>query len=338
MVREQRRAQEHAHGAALASLQQAQIANAQAREVYAFYKNRSTGPELSNWVIGQIKTLMYQLYDEAARLCLTAETCWQYEMADFKTRFIRTDVWMDSYHGFTTGFSLKLDLLKMASARIKRDERRLQLVKTISLKNLSTETDWNEFIGGESLTFELNEKLFNLDYPGHYCRQIKRLYLTFPGLLGPYQNICAVLVQISSATVLEPDIDAVKYLHSNGTTTPPAGNALVQNLRPYQQIALSRGLDDTGAFASSDDGHYESFEGTGAHAKYVLRLPRAKESSTQQEILKSLTDVIVTVEYQAKDGGMDFATQVEEILLPDPDMRVLAGKAARTKLARKSQP
>ncbi|MHC8345710.1 Tc toxin subunit A-related protein [Pseudomonas sp. RT6P73] len=327
VVREQLRAQEHAVSAALASLQQTQMANAQAREVYAFYKNRSTGLELSNWVVGQVKTLIYQLYDLAVGLCLMAETCWHYEMADYNPRFIRPDVWRDSCHGFTAGFSLKLDLLKMATARIKRDEHRLQLVKTISLKNLSTEADWDDFIADGTLTFNLNEKLFNLDYPGHYCRQVKRLSLTFPGLLGPYQNMCAVLVQISSATILEPDIDAVKYLHSEGTSTPPAGNTLVQNLRPYQQVALSSGLFDEGAPDNADDGRYRSFEGTGAHARYVLTFPRAEKSSTQKDFLRSMTDVIMTVEYQAKDGGREFGTKVEETLESDTGMRVMAGKA-----------
>ncbi|AWM93939.1 hypothetical protein DJ564_25745 [Pseudomonas sp. 31-12] len=332
VVREQLAAQEHAINAARASMQQIQMANAQAREVYEFYKNRSTGPELCNWVVGQIKTLIYQLYDVAAGLCLTAETCWQYEMGDYKSRFIRPAVWEDSRHGFTAGFSLKLDLLKMATARIKRDERRLQLVKTISLKNLVKDDHWKTFIEDGKLEFDLNEKLFNRDYPGHYCRQVKRLSLTFPGLLGPYQNICAVLVQISSATILEPDIAAVEFLQ--GGSSAPEGGSLIQNVRPYQQIALSDGLVDNGAVDNVDDDRYESFEGTGAHAKYRLMFPRATETA-QQNILKSLTDVLLTLTYQARDGGEEFAGRVEDTLKPPPDTSVLAGNAAR---ARKVQP
>jgi hypothetical protein len=334
VMREQLTAQEHAISAARASLQQVQMANAQAREVYAFYKNRSTGLELSNWVIGQIKTLIYQLYDVATGLCLTAETCWRYEMADYSARFIRPNVWMDSFHGFTAGFSLKLDLLKMEAARIKRNEHRLQLVKTISLKNLVPEADWQSFLKDGKLTFDLNEKLFNLDYPGHYCRQVKRLSLTFPGLLGPYQNICAVLVQTSSATILEPDIEAVIFLHGVGNPSAPGVGSLVQNVRPYQQIALSRGLHDNGGIDNVDDGRYEPFEGTGAHGKYGLKLPRPGEIA-QQQILKSLTDIILTLEYQARDGGEDFGRLVEDTLEPPASTSVLAGNATR---ARKVKP
>lgn len=325
VLREQLLAQDHAISAAQASLQQTEIANTQARAVYAFYKNRTTGRELSNWVVGQVKTLIYQVYDVVAGLCLCAETCWQYEMADYKTRFVRPDVWMDTYHGFTTGQSLKLDLLRMAAARIKRDEHRLQLVKTISLKSLDA-TRWSSFKSSGKLDIKLNEKLFNEDYPGHYCRQAKALSLTFPGLLGPYQNICGTLVQISSSTLLEPDLEAVKYLHTSSGVAPPG--SLVQNLRPYQQIGLSLGLDDNGIAKWVDDGRYLPFEGTGAHAEYVLTLPR-HEQPAQGRLLDSLTDVILTLIYSARDGGQLFASNVEDLLGPNAENNS-TDKATRT--------
>lgn len=311
VLREQLLAQEHAINAARATLQQTEMANTQAKAVYAFYKNRATGRELSNWAVGQVKSLIYQVYDVVVGLCLCAETCWQYEMADYRSRFVRPDVWMDACHGFTTGQSLKLDLMKMAAARIKRDEHRLQLVKTISLKDLDT-TEWSNFKNSGTLKFKLNEKLFNQDYPGHYCRQVKALSLTFPGLLGPYQNICATLVQISSSTLLEPDIETVKYLHdpSSGHASP---GSLVQNLRPYQQIGLSLGLDDNGLVNGGQDDRYLPFEGTGAHAEYVLTLPRHMQPS-QGRLLESLTDVILTLVYQTRDGGLSFASAVDALL------------------------
>lgn len=333
VVGEQLVAQEHAISAARASLQQTEIANTQAKAVYAFYKNRSTGRELSNWVVGQVKALIYQVYDVVTGLCLCAETCWQYEMADYKSRFIRPDVWMDTYHGFTTGQSLKLDLLRMAAARIKRDERRLQLVKTVSLKSLCPEK-WGEFINSGKLEFDLTEALFNADYPGHYCRQVKALSLTFPGLLGPYQNICATLRQESSSTILEPDVTAVRQLHGFSISDALPGS-IVHNLRPYQQIGLSLGMEDDGMAIQDADDRYRSFEGTGAHAKYSLALPRP-ESPLQASFLGSLTDVILTLVYQARDGGQAFATEVEKLL--DSNEEISPSGRATTQQARRVQP
>ncbi|WP_431081000.1 neuraminidase-like domain-containing protein [Pseudomonas thivervalensis] len=325
VLREQILAQEHAIEAARASLLQTEAANTQAMEVYAFYKNRTTGRELSNWMVGQLKTLIYQVYDVVAGLCLCAETCWQYEMGDFKSRFIRPDVWMDTYHGFTTGYSLKLDLLRMAAARIKRDEHRLELVKTISLR-WRLGDDWKDQITPEGqLSFSLDERMFNKDYPGHYCRQVKQLSLTFPGLLGPYEHVRAVLVQTSSATILEPDIEAVKYLHRVEGASPQPGS-LMLNLRPYQQAAFSVGLDDSGAVGLADDDRYQRFEGTGAHACYQLTFPRYS-SGSQEKLLDSLTDIILRLTYHAKDGGPLFAAEVEAELAPEPEMTATPDKA-----------
>lgn len=311
-------AQQHAISSAQASLLQVEAANTQALAVYAFYKNRTTGQDLSNWVIGQVKTLIYQAYDLVAGLCLCAETCWQYEMGDFQSRFVRPDVWMDTYHGLTTGYSLKLDLMKMAAARLKRDERRLELVKTISLRALCGDK-WQASIEKGQLDFSLNERLFNEDYPGHYCRQVKRVALSFPGLLGPYENVRAVLVQTSSATTLQPNIAAVKYLHADSTGTVPDSGVLVQNLRPYQQVALSLGLDDSGTTGPLEDDRYQSFEGTGAHAKYVLTFPRPGQAA-QRRLLDSLTDIILTLTYKARDAGPEFAADIEALLTGGREM------------------
>lgn len=334
VLREQLLAQEHALSAARASLQQSEIVNNQALAVYAFYQNRATGQALSNWVVGQIKTLIYQVYDVVAGLCLCAETCWQYELGDYQSRFVRPDVWMDNCHGFTTGQSLKLDLLRMAAARIKRDEHRLQLVKTISLRDLDP-VAWDEFKGSGKLSIKLNEKLFNEDYPGHYCRQVKGLSLTFPGLLGPYQNICATLVQITSSTLLAPDIEGVKYLHDPATGSPSPGS-LVQNLRPYQQIGLSLGLDDNGMASHIDGDRYLPFEGTGVHAEYLLTLPR-HEQPAQGSLLDSLTNLILTLVYQARDGGPSFADQVDGLLTTN-NLDDSPGTAVRAQRAGKTQP
>lgn len=326
VLREQILAQEHAISTARASLLQTEAANTQAMAVYAFYKNRATGRELSNWVVGQMKTLIYQVYDVVAGLCLCAENCWQYEMGDFKSRFIRPDVWMDNYHGLTTGYSLKLDLLRMAAARVKRDEHRLELVKTISLKTLLGE-GWKDLAETGKLSFLLNERLFNEDYPGHYCRQVKRLSVTFPGLLGPYEKIRAVLVQLSSATILEPSIDAVRHLHDPiGNPDVPDAGKLVRNLRPYQQAAFSIGLDDSGAVDYPNDDRYQRFEGTGAHADYELKFPRHLEPA-QQRLLASLTDIILTLTYQAKDGGNNFAVEVERELGSTSAMSAQSGRS-----------
>lgn len=334
VLREQVQAQEHAISAARASLQHNEIANAQAKEVYEFYKRRSTGRELSNWVVGQLKSLLYQAYDLAVSQSVIAERCLQIELGDFKTQFIRRDAWHDARQGFVSGAALKLNLLQMAAARIKRDERRLELVKTISLKELDA-GEWGKFKGSGTeeergkLDIDLNERLFDLDYPGHYLRQVKELRLSCPTLLGPYQNLCVTLVQTSSATVLEPEIETVKYLH-DGIGAPVPGS-LAQNVRPYQKIGLSLGLHENGVVKEENDDRYLPFEGTGCHGSYQLTFSRPTQPE-QVSLLDSLTDIILTIVYHARDGGREFADAVEGLLADSPptDKSRVSGRVRKT--------
>ncbi|MFJ7109515.1 neuraminidase-like domain-containing protein [Pseudomonas sp. NPDC098740] len=316
-LRKQIEAQRHAINAARASLEQTDLANAHAQQLFAFYKNRSTSQALYSWMLGQMKTLYFQLYDAVVALCLSAETCWQYEMGDYQERFIRPDVWLDTFHGLTAAYSLKLDLLKMESAYLKRNERRIELVKTISLKTLlegGSEDDkkhWKELLAGDrgTLDFTLGQKCFDKDYPGHYCRQISSVAITFPAVLAPYQDVRALLMQVGSYTATQPTLDSVKYLHELPSSDPiPLG--VILNVRPHQQIGVSKGLEDNGIVMDFDNSRYQPFEGTGAVSTWRLTFPRHGDTP-QQTLLNSLTDIILHLSYTAKDGGTAFAAAVE---------------------------
>lgn len=315
-------AQRHAINAARTSLQQTDLANAHAQQLFTFYKNRSTSQELYGWMLGQMKTLYFQLYDVVVGLCLNAETCWHYEMGDYRERFIRPDVWLDNYHGLTAAHSLKLDLLKMEAAYLKRNERRIELVKTISLKQLleggtvEDQKQWEDLLKGAigTLTFTLGQKLFDQDYPGHYCRQLSSVALTLPAVMAPYQDARAVLMQVGSYTLTQPTIDSVAYFHAPPSADPlPPG--VIQNVRSSQQIGVSRALEDNGIVLDFSTDRYLPFEGAGVVSTWELAFPRHEEPP-QQALLHSLNDIILHVSYTVKDGGKDFAGLVEKLLKP----------------------
>jgi hypothetical protein len=136
-----------------------------------------------------------------------------------------------------------------------------------------------------SCEFELTQAMFDDDYPGHYLRRIKSISVSLPGLLGPYQNIRAILSQTYSRVEMSSVVGA----------TPK------DNLRASQQIALSTGLDDAGLFMLNfQDERYLPFEYTGAVSKWYLKFPN---HSKQLEMIKSLTDIILHVRYTAVSGG-----------------------------------
>jgi hypothetical protein len=267
-------------------LRQAALLVDQAATTYQFLSKRFTNAQLYQWLNGQFATFYYQAYDITLSLCLAAEACWQYEMADFKTRFIQPGAWKDSYRGLTAGESLKLNLMKMEAAYLQRNARQFEITKTVSVRRLleAQTKPWSsaltELGGSTGLQIELADALFKADYPDHYLRRIKRVSVTLPAVLGPYEDIAAVLTQTYSKVEM----------------TATEGENVWENMRASQQIALSRGVDDDGMFTLNfDDERYLPFEGTGAVSNWNLRFTRSTP-----ELLASLSDVIVRVSYTAK--------------------------------------
>lgn len=297
--------------AAQSSLQQVQTEQKNLQSTLQYISTSFTRSALYGWLVGQLSPLYYQAYDAVLSLCLSTEACWQYEMGDITTRFIQTNGWNESYHGLLVGETLELNLLQMESAWLSRNERRLELTKTVSLKTLLGEESFNDLKSTGTANFSLGEKLFDNDYPGHYLRQIKFVTVSLPTLLGPWQDVRATLTQTSSSTLLKADINGVNYL--NDSTKGNAEN-VVSNPRASQQIAVSSGMNDSGLFELSfGDERYLPFEGTGAVSSWQLNFPRPK-SSEQAAILKNLSDVIVQVHYTALASDSKFANTVEETL------------------------
>ena len=328
--------QDLATQSARTSQAQASKAQQQAQDYYSFLKNRATGPALYQWLLSQMATLYFQAYDAVLSMCLSTEACWQYEIGDRDTRFIPTTAWADNYHGLIAGESLKLGLLRMESAYLNRHERRLELTKTVSLKQLfALETgeypqgrSWSEVVaqylgqgGNGSLDFQLKASTFDRDYPGHYLRQLVSVSVTLPAVVGAYQDIRATLMQQTSSTLMKPVIGGVKQLYKNAGELPAdedddtvETSQIMFNPRAYQQIGISRGIDDNGMFSMDfGDERYYPFEGTGAISTWKLSFPR-HTSKEQAAMIASLTDIIVHVRYLAVDGGQAFQQSVESLL------------------------
>ncbi len=311
--------QEHAIAAAEANLAQTLKMNAQNQALYDFLLTRASRVELYRWYLGQCKTLHYQAYDQVISLCLGAQRALQLETAEFGRSYIRTDTWLDSYYGLTAGDALRLDLLRMEADYLMRYERRLELLKTVSLRQLfdsgtlPVHKTWAEALkdlqDNGTLDFELSQVLFDRDYHDHYCRQISAVDVTLATLLGPHENICATLTMISSATAIEPSLQSLDYLYGDGSAIAPPDVLL--NISSGEQMAISQGLDDFGMSAmKSDEGLRNPFENTGAVSRWRLAFPWAEESRQQQKLL-ALNDIILKIRYTAKVGGPAFSRAVE---------------------------
>ncbi|WP_347901689.1 neuraminidase-like domain-containing protein [Pseudomonas purpurea] len=329
-IDEQVTAQTHAVEAAKASLRQTLRANAHALTLYTFIKKRASNAELFGWLLGQLKALHYQAYDAVVSLCISAQASLSFETGDYDSQIPLPQVWLDERHGLTTGEHLKVHLLRMEREYLHRHERRLELVKTISVRQLFNDTvdpqegfsDWKTALADlqntGTLDFKLTQLLFDRDHPGHYCRQISTVEVDLPVLVGPFENVRAILSQVQSVTATKASTRSVEYLHNPGNAVAPADVRF--NLRSGQQIALSVGIGDTGmAAVKPDDGLLNPFECSGAVSRWTLKFPRPLKDP-QKTMLLSLTDIIVRVRYTAKAGDPTFTRRVEELVKgKDPD-------------------
>ncbi|WP_448632149.1 MULTISPECIES: Tc toxin subunit A-related protein [Pseudomonas fluorescens group] len=269
----------------------------QAKANYDFLSKRFSRTQLYQWLNSQLAVVYRQAYDATLSLCLAAEACWQYETADFDSRFIQPGAWHTTYRGLGAGESLKLNLMNMHAGYLQRHERELEIRKTVSLRHLKDKTPashlnkpWPQMLDNlkkGACEFELPHQLFEDDYQGqqHYLRRLKTISVTLPAVVGPYENIRATLTQTASTVFLSPG-DRGKAMESR---------------RANQQIALSTGVDDNGLFTLSfNDERYLPFEYTGAISQWQLTFPNPK---AQKDLLESLTDIIVHVSYTARVGG-----------------------------------
>ena len=266
--------------------------------VLEMLSTRFTGKALFNWQAARLSTLYYQLYDTVSSMCTQTQTslCWETQDA---RNYLRPGNWSDQHQGLLAGESLLLSLQQMEAAYLSWDKRALEVRKTASLRSLSpllidrvkqlltpdspvivdpdnAQPKVEVAMDGDnnlSMTFTLADMNIQGDYPSSLnlgsSRLIKTLSVSLPALLGPYENVKALLRYQSNS----PLADGCKA------------------------VAISHGLDDSGQFQLDfNDGKYLPFEGVPIETgTFSLVFPHA--SSSQKAMLLSLSDVILHISY-----------------------------------------
>lgn len=268
-----------------------------------FLGDKFTNEDLYVWMIGRLSTVYFQTYQLALDMALVTQSAYQNEL-DNTDQFIQFNNWDSLYKGLLAGEGIMLSLNQMDNAYIENNNRRFEIEKTVSLLQLNPQkfvefkTGLNGTTKGE-LNFDFSEQLFDFDFPGQYCRKIKSISISIPAIVGPYQNVNAVLRQTGNIIILKPEIGAVKFAMDTSNPKPPASDYR-ENWIPNQKIALSNGVNDSGMFTLNfNDARYLPFEGTGAVSKWTLSLP----PETNHFDFSSISDIIVKINYTAKEDG-----------------------------------
>lgn len=321
---------------AMIGLEEVQATRATLEETYIAMTTGFTIIPTYNWLVARLTTLYAPAYDAVLSLCLSVEAAWRYEIGDYQRgSFVRTSAWNDSFRGMLAGESLQLDLQEMETAYLQSNERRMNIRKTFSLRDrlaIKDDKAWVaklKTLGTTPLNVELKASDFDKSYPGHYLRQLKHVSVTFKLASDTgedLQDICAVLTQSSSSTLVSADIEGAMFLYGKGTLTP----SIKSNLRAQQQIALSSTVADDGRGIGKeewlctlmfDDGRFLPFEGTGAISNWTLSFPdkdqvarfysKEKDTSAQTPLV---TDILIHIVYTALDGGSQFASSIKELM------------------------
>ncbi|MFZ3185852.1 MAG: hypothetical protein WA173_17120, partial [Pseudomonas sp.] len=272
-------------------------------------KTKSTSAALYQWLKGKIGGLYYQAYGQALNRCKMVETSYQWETGEAERKFVYPGAWDGMRSGLLCGEVLMSYLLAMDDAFRHWDCRAREISRTVSLateiaNDLGTtsfkekvntilaavelaDQTWTGSSSGHTLKKENNDLValitlsklnISADYPESMgtTRRIKQISVTLPALIGPYQDVQAVL----------------SYRPGGGETL-----ALDQSC---QQAAVSHGLNDAGLFELNfGDAMYLPFEGIhidGA-GQFELRLPNATDGKKQNNIAKSLNDIVLHIRY-----------------------------------------
>ncbi len=269
-----------------------QISDSQ--EVFDYLQSKFSNTELYTWMSSELSKLYYQAYQIAADLARRSERCFQYELADPEANFITFGHWDNRRKGLLAGERLANDLRRMEAAYYERNRREYELVKRVSLASHDPAALIALRETG-SCHFNLPEVLFDLDHPGHYLRRIKMVGVTVPAVTGPYTNVNATLTYETGKIRRSPLLDLEQDLNAS-----------------VQSVATSTGEDDPGLFEPNfRDERYLPFEGKGLVDSYWrVQLP----ARLRQFDYDTISDVVLTIRYMAREGGAAFRTQVENDL------------------------
>lgn len=276
------------------------------QETWDFLRTKYTSESLYAWLDASLRTLLYDTYVLALDLAKSAEKAFLFEQgpsgtADAADRMLSSSYWDSSHDGLLSAQNLYLGLRKIERAYQTRSFHDYELKKQVSLRQLDP---WalQRFRRTGQTTFALPEYLFDLDFPGHYCRRIKSVSLTIPCVMGPYTTMACTLKLLSHCY-------RVQQGTGSGSSAAYYADEIESDTRyrtdnvPITSVAVSSGRQDDGQFEASFNGErYGPFEGAGAISTWSLRLPEV-----QQFDYKSIADVVLHVNYTSREGGAGWA-------------------------------
>ncbi|OJJ43114.1 hypothetical protein ASPZODRAFT_169681 [Penicilliopsis zonata CBS 506.65] len=280
-------------------LQRTQIAHA--RAVVEHLQSKWTRKELYIWLDGQMRDHLYQTYLLALQMAGRAERALRFETggvsSSSSTTTAVTGAWDAAAGGLMAGETLYRRLKQLECAYVEHKPAGLEIRKNVSLRQVNPLALLSLRENGTA-SFSLPEALFDLDYPGHYQRRIKSVTVSIPCVLGPYGSLNCTLTLTSHCYRIDPSVD------SGYKSSGEQDARFHVDKIPISAIAVSHGQNDSGVAMLDFHGErYMPMEGAGAISTWTIALPK----KYRQFDYRSISDVVLQIQYTARDGGSALA-------------------------------
>jgi len=272
----------------------------QSRDVLDFVKSKQTSVSLYEWLVSDIGASYFRSFQLAHSMALQAQRALRDELGSTQ-RFIGYSHWDGSRSGLQAGERLMQDLLEMESFYHHQNARpvpkkldvSLALVDPIALVTLKAKG---------SCDFELTEAFWNRHAPGLYFRRFASVAVSVPAVVGPFSGVHGRLSITSASYRADPSLDSSDaYVRRQDGEDP---RFVDQFARPGDFIELSTGVRDAGTMTDETrEDRYRPFENLGVDSNWHLSIPQRDNAFD----LATIPDVILHVEYTARDGGTQLA-------------------------------
>ena len=276
-----------------------QIANAQ--QVDDFLHSKFTNAELYSWMVSQITMVYSNAYRLALATAQRAQDAFRWELLPDQSTFIQPQsaYWNSLRSGLLAGEQLGYDLRQLETAFYERNARQLEITKHISLAMAAPDALLTLRSTG-TCTVTIPEAWFDLDYPGHYLRRIRRVAISIPCVTGPYTGVHCTLSLLSDQTrvdpsLLDPPVNNKTYTRAGATATPVSPTATASPNRSSPAAGLtSRGPSRRAATTGSILSRAPAPSAPGRSTCL---------SDTNAFSLDTVTDVVLHLSYTARDAG-----------------------------------
>jgi hypothetical protein len=253
-----------------------------------------------DWMVGQLSSLYFSAYRLATGMARRAERCYRFELGLTDSSIIGSGGWDSLRRGLLAGESLGNDLRRLESSYLELNVRRREITRTISLRSEFPTQLLSLLVTGEC-SLDLDEVLFDRDYPGHYQRRITRASITVerPDARTDDNVVCTATLLRNTVRLLPTIGDGYER-----RPAPEADPRFADNFAALQGMVTGNAMDDPGLFVRDitdnlEDPRYLPFENAGLIGEWHIELPAARNALD----LSTVSDVKLHLHYTALDGG-----------------------------------